>query len=130
MDKDQANSYIADLTSGKIKLSDPAEQQLLAHFLEVHKEILESGQRYDQLQAELAQLRSTLTRTEGKREAFADLLISAEVQRQNKLDQSAKPRAASFPQEHVPCTPAEIQNLLNSGGCVHMTPPPPPLPES
>jgi hypothetical protein len=124
MDKDQANSYIAALTSGKIKLSDPAEQQLLAHFLEVHKEILESGQRYDQLQAELVQLRSTLARIEGKREAFADLLVSAEVQRQTKRDQSAMPRAASFAQEHVPRTPAEIQNLLNSGGYVHMTPPP------
>lgn len=81
MDKDQANAYIADLVSGKTKLSDPAEQQLLVHFLRIHKEILESGQRYDQLQAELTQLRSTLTRAEGRREAFADLLIEAETQR-------------------------------------------------
>ena len=81
MDKDQANAYIADLVSGKTKLSDPAEQQLLVHFLRIHKEILESGQRYDQLQAELTQLRSALTRAEGRREAFADLLIEAETQR-------------------------------------------------
>jgi len=81
VDKDQANAYIADLVSGKTKLSDPAEQQLLVHFLRIHKEILESGQRYDQLQAELTQLRSTLTRAEGRREAFADLLIEAETQR-------------------------------------------------
>ena len=81
MDKDQANAYITDLVSGKTKLSDPAEQQLLVHFLRIHKEILESGQRYDQLQAELTQLRSTLTRAEGRREAFADLLIEAETQR-------------------------------------------------
>jgi len=81
MDKDQANAYITDLVSGKTKLSDPAEQQLLVHFLRIHKEILESGQRYDQLQAELTQLRSALTRAEGRREAFADLLIEAETQR-------------------------------------------------
>jgi len=81
VDKDQANAYIADLVSGKTKLSDPAEQQLLVHFLRIHKEILESGQRYDQLQAELTQLRSALTRAEGRREAFADLLIEAETQR-------------------------------------------------
>ena len=81
MNQEQANAYIADLVSGKTKLSDPAEQQLLVHFLRIHKEILESGQRYDQLQAELTQLRSTLTRAEGRREAFADLLIEAETQR-------------------------------------------------
>jgi len=81
MDKEQATQYVSDLISERRKVTDPAEVELLNGLRSAHAGVLKAVEEIQAARRETARLETLLSRCEGKREAFADLLVSVENRR-------------------------------------------------
>jgi len=85
MDKEQATQYISDLINKRVEVTSQEEIELLKHLLSAHDTVSKIFEETVAAQKNVTRLENLLSRCEGKREAFADLLISAECSRRTPV---------------------------------------------
>jgi len=81
MNQEEINEYMNNLVKGKVTPTDPLEKESLAKLREISGEMVQAQNRVQELTAETEKVRSLVMRMAGQREAYAQLLISAETSR-------------------------------------------------
>jgi len=81
MNNEEINEYMNALVKGKTLPAEGLEKEALAKFREISGEMIQSQNRVQELAAETEKVRALVMRYAGQREAYAQLLISAEMGR-------------------------------------------------
>jgi len=81
MNNEEINEYMNALVKGKTLPAEGLEKEALAKFREISGEMIQSQNRVQELAAETEKVRALVMRYAGQREAYAQLLISAEMSR-------------------------------------------------
>lgn len=81
MNNEEINEYMNALVKGKTLPAEGLEKEALAKFREISGEMIQSQNRVQELAAETEKVRALVMRYAGQREAYAQLLLSAEMGR-------------------------------------------------
>jgi hypothetical protein len=81
MTTEEVNEYVSKLLQGKIKIENPLEVEAVRQLRRLATDEAQANQRLQNHEAEVAQLRINIQKYRGQREAYAQLLISAEAAR-------------------------------------------------